>query len=304
MGPDETYDEDADLELGFTNTLTDETDPPAPPAPAAQAPAAPTPPAAPAPQQDATPAPQASDATPEPNVTVDPFEGVSPAVREMLGDYQRLKTEFTEIRRVAGMVPGLQRELDRLKNTVTPPAPKPDASRRFQTVEKLREEGLDDIAAALDEIGAAIPQPSASPPPAAPVKDASDADAADAQLASVRPTWQQDLTSTEFLLWLSQQPAGFQNEMRSTADPDVIVKGLKQYDAFVATALHGGGSNTSPKAPAAPPPQSGSRTQRLAAAAAAPRGVSRTPVRTADVDDEEADMEAGLTGRATYQHPR
>lgn len=297
MGPDATYDEDADLELGFTNTLTDETDPPAPPAPAAQAPAAPTPPAAPAPTQDATPAPQASDAAPEPNVTVDPFEGVSPAVREMLGDYQRLKTDFAEVRRVAGMVPGLQREIDRLKNTVTPPAPKPDASRKFQAVEKLRDEGLDDIAAALDEISAAIPQPSASPPPAAPAKDAPDPDSADARLDSVRPTWQQDLTSTEFLLWLSQQPAGFQNEMRSTADPDVIVKGLKQYDTFVA--------NTASKAPAAPPsPQAGSRSQRLAAAVAAPRGVSRTPVRTTDVDDEEADMEAAFTGRATYQHTR
>lgn len=294
MGPDTTHDdEDADLELGFTNTLQDESPPPAP-APAAQAPAAPAPSPAPATEQAAAPGPQPAEAKTEPTVDVDPFEGVSPAVREMLGDYQRLKTQFDEVRRVAGMVPSLQRELDKLKNTVAPP-PKADAPRRFQAVDKLREEGLDDIAAALDEISAAIPQPSPSPSPNAPAKDAPDADSADAKLDSVRPTWQQDLTSTEFLLWLSQQPAGYQNEMRTTADPEVIVKGLERFDKFAAT--------TAAKSPA-PSPAATARNQRLAAVAAAPRGVSRAPVRTADVDDEEADMEAGLTGRATYQHRR
>lgn len=267
---DTTIDNPSDTPPGGNELIVDET----PPADNTQA-------------QSTSPAPKAAS-TDEPVEEADPFEGLPKAARELLASVPMMRTELETLRRQAGMVPALQSKIDRLEQgrTTAPPAgaTQPNAP-RFEKVEKLRGE-LPDIAEALDEIANALtPMPKAStvaneaPPSATPTTES---DPAIEALDGVRPSWSEDLFSTECQLWMSQLPAERQQEIRSTNKPGVILKFLNEFDGFKARTAQTRQTQTD-------------RTRRMGAAVA-PRGDGRTTRSLAPVDDEDADMEAGFYG--------
>lgn len=272
-------DEDLAFEQGFNSINEKPTQP--------QAQETPEPAAAPADQEPAT-APEAV-AKPEekPEPAVDPFAGLPPAVRELLATIPAMRTEIETTRRMANMVPALQSRIDKLSQPV--PATAPEAvtpsKGRFAKVEAIRNE-LPEIADALDEIANAHLQgreqphqakPAAQtevPPPAekSPHEDALD---------SVRPTWSDELMSSDFQLWLTQQPADFQNMVARTNKAGDILTALKKFDGFKAqtTSTQQLNQTRTGRMAAAVVPQGDGRRQRVAA----------TPE-----DEEEAAFAAGF----------
>lgn len=292
MSTPNEYDEDADFEAGFASTepepsgdtlALDDTPQPQPgpaepkPVEAAAVPTNPTPEAAP----------------------VDPFADLPPAVRDLLGKVPALESELQSLRRAAGMVPVLQSKLDRLERDRAP-APPPQEATPAPTprpkLEKLRADGLDDIADAVEEIAATIapratPAPAApepAPTPAAPAAPQPQADPVLALLDDMRPTWAKDLDSTDFKLWLSQQPDTFQQEVRTTNSAKRMLDALGDFDRFQAQKT---------ATPPPPPPAQPSRQLQRMTAAMAPRGDGRANRAPAPIDDEDAAFEAGFHGR-------
>lgn len=280
----DTYDEDADFTLGFDNTTAD---------PVIKTALDDTPSPAPAPADPPAPAPKADggvDPRPQDEPPVDEFAGLPPAMRNLLADVPRLKAEVESLRRQAGQLPALQSKLDKLERSSAPPSEAAPAKKRFEKVEALRSQGLDDIAAAMEEIAAVLPSEAPAPKtnepaPAAPVPaPAPDKDPVIEVLDKMRPSWGADLQSADFELWLTQQPDTVQKEVRGTNNPAVMLGHLAKFDTFKASTQ---------KPPAPTPPQ---RQQRMANAIT-PRGDGRTAGRTAStLDDEDEGMQAGFYG--------
>lgn len=233
----------------------------------------------------------ADAANPEPKP--DPFESLAPEVRRLLADSARMSREFEGTRRLAGMVPALQRKIDQLERaaqqpaapTAAPPAPAPP---RFEKVAALREQGLPEIADALEELASALPPKTKAPEPKAPAAPQAQAPsqapaapdlvaAAEETLANVRPGWEREVLSDEFQLWLSRQPAEYQAEVASTDKAWVILKSLEQWRPSKART---------PQPPPAPNPQ-----RARMAAAVTPRGDGQRS--RAPIDEELAAFNAG-----------
>lgn len=293
MSTPDDYDEDADFAAGFASTepepsgdtlALDDTPQPQPG------------PAEPAPVEVA-----AVPTDPQP-AEADPFASLPAAVRDLLGKVPSLEAEVQTLRRQAGMVPALQGRIDKLmsERQAPPPEATPPAAPTLTKVSKLREQGLDEIADAMDEIAALTPR--ATPAPAAPAPEPVAAPAAPAAqpaqndpvlslLDDMRPTWARDLDSTDFKLWLSHQPADFQQTVRTTNSAKVMLDSLGAFDRFQAQR-----TSANPPTPA-PTPAAPSRQLQRMHAAMAPRGDGRSTRASTPVDDEEADMNAGFYGR-------
>lgn len=184
-----------------------------------------------------------TDSLEQPEAAADPFAGLPPAVRDLLAEIPTLRaTAETAVRQAkesAGRVASLQSRLDKLN--ANPAADQAPAKPRFAKVEALREQGLPEIADALEEIAAATttaektraPDSTADPAGAAettPVDDSLTPDEMALQIA--RPTWATDLTGTDFQLWLARQPREYQQRIQSTDKAAEIMEALTQFDAF------------------------------------------------------------------------
>lgn len=222
---------------------------------------------------------------------VDPFAAFPKEVRDILARVPQMEAELAQTRRVANMVPALQSRLDKLAQTA---AAEPAPARRLERVQALRDQGLPEIADALEELAATMPQQgrdddtgsSGVPQPAAP---AAGADPQMEVLEQIRPTWGDDLNSTDFKLWLARQAPEYEHEVRSTTKATVILKALGNFDAFRQQIT------TNPAQQVA-----ASRATRMAAAVTPQGEGRRAPSRQAAEDDEEAAMNTGfraVTGR-------
>lgn len=266
-------DEDLAFEQGFTAT---QAEPAAEPTPEkAEA----TPPATAAPAAAEAPA----TATPAENTepVEDPFASLPPAVRELLARVPALEARLEQTTRVANMVPALQSRLDKLNAQAATPDQVP-AGRKYAKVEALRNE-LPEIAAALDEITndrhpAPVAQQPESRQPAMPA--ASEANPQEEALTSVRPTWADDLVSSDFQLWLARQPRDYQAQVQNTSKAGDILKALVRFDEFRQ-------QTTSTQQ------LSQKRTTRMAAAVT-PQGDGRRQRQAPVEDDEDAAFAAAF----------
>jgi hypothetical protein len=204
----------------------------------------------------------------------------------MLADYQRTKVEIEGLRRTAGQVPALQARLDKLTAASAGPAKADEPAKpRFEKLAKLRGDGLDEIADAIEEVAGELRKPE---PASEPVKsqDATvDVDAQTEVLDEVRPDWADLVFGNDFQLWLASQPAQYQQEIRSASRAKVILGAITKFEQTKAKTQQVQQSTDS-------------RTRRMAAAVT-PRGDGRTLARQPAIDDEDADLEAGFR-RATY----
>jgi hypothetical protein len=285
--PEPTADEAAAATAAAADAGTGEAQPGAP----AAAPAA-------AAAQAAAPAQPADDGAPP----VDPFAGMPQQAREILARVPQLEMELLQAKRMASMVPALQSQIDKLSSR-TPsaegsrtaphrddPAPSPRGARRsLPSVDALRAE-VPEVAAAFDDVIERIertrqepaPQGAQRTDPAAPAGSAPPVDENEAVLDSVRPTWANDLSSTDFQLWLATQPADYRANVMGTSRASVM---LQAFDAFDASR---------PRSAGAPAPAAQPRNNRMAAAVVRNTGLRPAPGRGQPVDDPE---EAAFVGR-------
>jgi hypothetical protein len=170
-----------------------------------------------------------SDST-DPN----PFDSLPEAVRDMLADIPRLRSQVDsqgqELSRWKGQTAALQSKLDRVNAPTAKPAR--DALRST----------LPEIAAALDEVDpiddfAPAPAKAATDPTPAPAVAAASepskktASVDELALDLARPSWFTDLDSTDFKLWLATQPKDKQNEVLQTDSSRVIMAALNDFDS-------------------------------------------------------------------------
>lgn len=256
-------DEDLAFEQGFNATQAEPaTDQPAEKAKEVEPPATDAPAAAEAKPAAAEPA---AKSEPEP----DPFASLPPAVRDLLARVPALEARLEQTTRVANMVPALQSRLDKLNAHAATPDQVP-AGRKYAKVEALRNE-LPEIAAALDEIVSdRHPAPEAKQPesrqPATPA--ASEANPQEEALTSVRPTWADDLISSDFQLWLARQPRDYQAQVQNTSKAGDILQALGRFDAFrqQTTSTQQLSQQRATRMAAAVTPQGDGRRQRPAPA--------------------------------------
>jgi hypothetical protein len=237
---------------------------------------------------DAAPAPEPEKSASQPE-DADPFAGLSPEVRSLLAETQRQRVDINVLKSQAGRIAALQSKIDQLESARTAPppaAPAAPAARRFEKADKLRADGLPEIADALDELAAALPQPKGPDHPE-PVPQTTKAPPSDSPtpaeeiLTDLRPTWGQELMSDDFQLWLSRQSAEHQQEVRGTSKPGVILRSLQQWDQ--SKARHSQSST----------PQSAPNRQQRIAAAMTPRGDGQR-TRAAGSDAEQAAFMTGF----------
>ena len=270
-------DEDLAFEQGFNATQAE----PATDKPAAEK-------TAEAVEPPATEAPAAADNKPaaaEPAAKTepepDPFASLPPAVRDLLARVPALEARLEQTTRVANMVPALQSRIDKLNSQAATTDQVP-AQRKFAKVEALRNE-LPEIADALDEIANdRHPAPAEQQPqqrqPVMPA--ASEANPQEEALTSVRPTWADDLISSDFQLWLARQPRDYQAQVQNTSKAGDILQALVRFDAFRQ-------QTTSTQQ------LSQQRTTRMAAAVT-PQGDGRRQRPAPVEDDEDAAMAAAF----------
>jgi len=272
-------DDERDFLEGFDNAVLDQDPSAFNDTPATQDQAQPS--AAPAPAAPSVGAPE--EAPPD-----DPFAGLPQAVKDLLAEVPRMRTEVEGLRRTAGMVPALQSQIDKLKSgrEAAPSSETAQPAARFPKVEKVREE-LPDYAEALDEVIQAFDsQRAATNAPQPPTTtDADPTDSILEALDEVRPGWAETLFSTDCQLYLSSLPPERQHEVKSTSRPGVMLRFLNEFEAARAKT-----QSTQ---------QLSSDRSRRMAAAVTPRGDGRAMRGAAPVDDEEADFIAGWnsTGR-------
>lgn len=261
-----TEDDQANQALFDAALAGDETDP---------APAASEAPTTTAEQPDGG---QPASADQQPPAEVDPFAGLSPQVRELLGTIPQLQHAAQANARLAGMVPALQSRIDKL----TAPAPSQPATApsRFAAIERVRDD-LPEIADALDEIVRALPAQQATPDPVPPEQPAQAPDPQIEALDELRPAWGKELSSTDYQLWLSTQALEYRQSVNSTQKASVILKSLQHFDAHV--------ERTKSTRQAAD-----TRTARMSSAVT-PRGDGRRQTGPAS-DDLQAIFDAALQG--------
>lgn len=274
MTTQEERDEDQAFEQGFNTATADAADEPTTPQVAEPAP----------PQQAATATAQAV-ATPDENSEPepDPFASLPPAVRDLLATIPAMRAEQEQLRRMANMVPALQSRLDKMIQPASPESPSAPAKSRFAKVEALRNE-LPEIADALDEIANdRHPAPAANQPePRQQAPAQPQASPEERTLTIARPTWADDLTSSDFQLWLVRQPKDFQAQVQQTSEPGEILAALARYDA-----------NKSRTTPTQQLNQT--RTSRMAAAVTPQGDGRRQPSRAVPEDEEEAAFAAAFS---------
>lgn len=249
--------------------------------------------AAAAPVQSPAPAPAAAsteDTTAAP--APDPFAGLPKEVRDLLAEIPTLRTRTETAERQAkefgGRVASLQSRLDKLGQgtaAVTAPAPQPTSNPKVQA---LRDQGLDEIA---DAIEAALPvptqkdNPAPAPTAAAPAAPAQDESPQFKTLNKLRPSWLDEVNGSDYVLWLNRQPLAYRQRVESTRDPADILLSLQDFDKRANAA-----------APTPPPPQpQGSRTSRMAGAVV-PQGDGKRGPRGAQPMDEEEAFNVGFNG--------
>lgn len=218
--------EDLAFEQGFNSIHADPAQPTeAAPAATEEAPE----PAAPATAPEAVAQPE-KKTEPEP----DPFASLPPAVRDLLAAIPVLRADLESTKRIANMVPALQSRIDKLSQPAPATAPEAVApgKSKFAKVEAIRAE-LPEIADALDEI-AADRQRAQEPPPAAPQPSQPQATSNphEEALTAVRPSWANDLISSDFQLWLARQDQQFQTMVHRTNNAKDILDALGRFDAF------------------------------------------------------------------------
>lgn len=232
---------------------------------------------APAPSDTAAPATApAAVATPEANAQpeADPYASLPPAVRELLARVPALEARLEQTTRVANMVPALQSRLDKLSQPAPATEQVPGKS-RFAKVEAIRHE-LPEIADALDEIANATtrttePQRQATPTPQQPTQ--AQESQAERALSAVRPQWANELTSSDFTLWLDRQEQGFKQRVKGTDDAGDILEALGRFDQYRAQTNNHRQLNQT-------------RTTRMAAAVT-PQGDGRRQRAQVQPEDEE-----------------
>jgi hypothetical protein len=208
----------------------------------------------------------------------DPFASLPPAVRDLLARVPALEARLEQTTRVANMVPALQSRLDKLNSQPAATNTPVPTRGKFAKVEALRAE-LPEIADALDEIAAERHQAPADIQPAQrqPAHpDTSEPTAHEEALTSVRPTWADDLVSSDFQLWLARQPKDYQALVQNTSKSGDILKALGQFDAFRE-------QTTSTQ-------QLSQRRSTRMAAAVVPQGDGRRARPAVAEDDEDAAM--------------
>lgn len=290
--------EDADFAAGFAETAAATAEQPAAPAGGATPEGAEDANAAPA-NAAAAQAPAADDkgnaaATTDDPPAVDPFAGLPKEVRDLLAEIPTLRTRTETAERKAmefgGRVASLQSKFDRM--TASPAAaPAPAAPAVNPKVQALRDQGLDEIA---DAIEAVAPKPQQEPPPApAPTRTAQAAPPAMDEspefktLTKLRPNWADEVSGSDYVLWLNRQPAAYRQQVETSSDPADVLLSLQDFDKHR-------GSTATPPPP--PPPPSNTRQTRLAAGLT-PQGDGKRAARGAQTTDEDAEFEAGFHGR-------
>ena len=289
--------EDADFAAGFAETAAATAEQPAAPAGGATPEGAEDANAAPA-NAAAAQAPAADDkgnaaATTDDPPAVDPFAGLPKEVRDLLAEIPTLRTRTETAERKAmefgGRVASLQSKFDRM---AAPPAaaPAPAALAVNPKVQALRDQGLDEIA---DAIEAVAPKPQQEPPPApAPTRTAQAAPPAMDEspefktLTKLRPNWADEVSGSDYVLWLNRQPAAYRQQVETSSDPADVLLSLQDFDK------HRGSTATQPP----PPPPANTRQTRLAAGLT-PQGDGKRAARGVQQTDEDAEFEAGFHGR-------
>lgn len=214
----------------------------------------------------------------------------------MLAEVPRLRatldSQGQELSRWKGQTTALQSKLDKIGSAPTQ-APKParDALRKT----------LPEIAAALDEVDpieAAPTPPAAAPVAAAPAAPTPPRDVPESELKAnelaldiARPTWFADMDSTDYKLWLGQQPAAKQALVMKTNDAKVIMGSLTEFDAY--------------KSQLASAHETDAARARRIAAGLTPQGDGRRPGKKADPaagltpeQIEQQAMDAAFTGKS------
>ena len=208
----------------------------------------------------------------------DPFAGLNPQVRELLGSIPRLEQSLQAANRIVGMVPAMQSRIDKLTAQLQAPSPSATAPKRFEAIDRVRTD-LPEIADALDEIVNALPKETPTPEPV-PARQDPASDPQVEVLEDVRPGWGATLNSDDYQLWLRTQPPEYRETVQRTQKASVILKSLQHFDAFVA--------QTQSTRQAVD-----TRTARMASTVS-PRGDGRRQNAPAD-DDLQAIFEAALT---------
>jgi len=85
-------------------------------------------------------------------------------------------------------------------------------------------------------------------------------------LTSVRPTWADDLISSDFQLWLARQPRDYQAQVQNTSKAGDILQALGRFDAFrqQTTSTQQLNQSRATRMAAAVTPQGDGRRQRPA----------------------------------------
>lgn len=168
----------------------------------------------------------------------DPFAGLPPAVRDLLAEIPSLRnrTEQAELRakEAVGRTSALQSRVDKM-NAGAPAAEPAPAKPTFKKVQELRDQGLPEIADALEEIAAhnqtvREPEPKPADHGAQPGASESTFTPDEIALQIARPTWAEDLTGTDFQLWLTRQPKDYQQRIAATDKAAEIMGALKEFD--------------------------------------------------------------------------
>jgi hypothetical protein len=257
--------------------------------------------AAAAPAAAAAQAPAAAQQADAGGAIVDPFAGMPQAAREILSRIPQLEAELLQTRRVANLVPALQSQIDRLtsgrpaaEGSRTAPRrddPAPRSARRsLPSIDAIRAE-VPEVAAAFDEVieRAGLLKPSAEPTgrtstDTAPAGNAGPADENEAVLDSVRPNWANDLSSTDFQLWLATQPADYRANVMSTSRASVMLQAFTAFDA------------ARPKPAGSPAPAPQPRNTRMASAVALSAGNRPAPSSRSQAGSEDPE-EAAFVSR-------
>jgi hypothetical protein len=206
----------------------------------------------------------------------DPFAGLNPQVRNLLGIIPKLEQSLATANRLAGMVPAMQSRIDKLTAAQQAPSQTATATQghRFEAIERVRND-LPEIAEALDQLASAIPQqkPQESPEPSA---------AGDAEMYALdvaRQSWRDDINSTDFNLWLTTIPPADRHAIERSSKAGVIMSALSHFDKWKTqtTSTRQAAQTRSNRMASAVNPRGDGRRQR------APEGV-----------DLQAEFEAGL----------
>lgn len=218
---------------------------------------------------------------------VDPFGALPKEVRDLLGKIPALETATQDAlqraRTAEGRLAGLQSKLDKMGNGGTAAEQAP-ARPKLERIQALRDQGLPEIADAMEELAAhAIPdkKPEQGGNEAQVAQHAPAAEDDDPQVIALgiaRPNWATEVDGSDFRLWLSTQPAEFQQRINRTDKASDILNALTAFDQR-------------------PKPQATTQRTTRMAAGVTPQGDGRRPGARGRGEelDEDAAMEAGFS---------